>query len=81
MSFDFSEDAQRETDAFFKRTHKAIVPLTGEEILDDHLAMKPAQTAWERGRGPRPTNRVNPAWAGSPGKKPHHFLLAARGVG
>jgi Restriction endonuclease len=40
ISFDFSADALAEIDAFFKRTHKVIVPLTVQEILDEQVAMK-----------------------------------------
>lgn len=40
MSFDYSGDALTEIQAFFKRTHKVIVPLTVQEILDEQVAMK-----------------------------------------
>jgi hypothetical protein len=40
VSFDFSGDALREIGAFFKRAHKVIVPLTVQEILDEHIAKK-----------------------------------------
>lgn len=40
LSFDYSSDALSEIQAFFKRTHKAIVPLTVQEILDEQVAMK-----------------------------------------
>ena len=39
-SFDFSSDALTEIDAFFKRSHKVIVALTVQEILDEHIAKK-----------------------------------------
>lgn len=40
VSFDFSSDALREIDAFFKRSGKIIVALTVREILDEQIAMK-----------------------------------------
>jgi site-specific DNA-methyltransferase (adenine-specific) len=40
VSFDFTADAETEIPAFFKRTGKAIVPLTVREILDEELAMR-----------------------------------------
>ncbi len=40
VSFDYSEDAKREVHQFFKRSGKAIVLLTVQEILDEHIAMK-----------------------------------------
>ena len=40
ISFDFSSDALTEIDAFFKRSHKVIVPLTVQEILDEQIAKK-----------------------------------------
>jgi hypothetical protein len=40
VSFDYSDDAQREIDSFFKRSHKVIVALTVKEILDEHIAKK-----------------------------------------
>ena len=40
VSFDFSSDALTEIDAFFKRSHKVIVALTMQEILDEHIAKK-----------------------------------------
>ena len=40
VSFDYSEDALREIESFFKRSHKVIVALTVKEILDEHIAMK-----------------------------------------
>jgi hypothetical protein len=40
IAFDFSSDALREIDAFFRREHKAIVPLTVQEILDESIAKK-----------------------------------------
>jgi hypothetical protein len=38
VSFDYTQDALREIDAFFKRTNKLIVPLTVKEILDEQVA-------------------------------------------
>ena len=40
VSFEFSSDALREIDAFFRREHCIIVPLTVREILDETIAMK-----------------------------------------
>jgi len=40
ISFDFSSDALTEIDAFFKRSHKVIVALTVQEILDEQIARK-----------------------------------------
>jgi hypothetical protein len=40
VSFDYTEDALREADAFFRRTGKVIIPLTVQEILDEQLARK-----------------------------------------
>ena len=40
VSFEFSSDALREIDAFFRREHCIIVPLTVQEILEESLAMK-----------------------------------------
>ncbi len=41
VSFEFSSDALREVDAFFRREHRVIVPLTVREILDESIARKP----------------------------------------
>jgi hypothetical protein len=30
----------QEIESFFKRSHKVIVALTGQEILDEHIAEK-----------------------------------------
>ena len=40
VSFDYSEDALREIDGFFKKSGKAIIPLTVREILDEQIAKK-----------------------------------------
>ncbi|MFZ0284551.1 MAG: hypothetical protein WAL32_04930 [Terriglobales bacterium] len=40
VAFDFTSDALHEIDAFFRREHKAIVPLTVREILDESIAQK-----------------------------------------
>ena len=40
VSFDYSSDALSEIESFFKRSHKVIVPLTVQEILDEHIANK-----------------------------------------
>ena len=40
VSFEFSSDALREIDSFFRREHIIIIPLTVKEILDEQIAMK-----------------------------------------
>jgi hypothetical protein len=40
VSFDYSSDAMREIDSFFRKTGKVIVPLTVNEILNEQLARK-----------------------------------------
>jgi hypothetical protein len=40
VAFDFSSDALTEVDAFFRRQHTVIVPLTVKEILDERIAQK-----------------------------------------
>lgn len=40
VSFEFSSDALREVDSFFRREHRIIVPLTVREILDESIALK-----------------------------------------
>jgi hypothetical protein len=40
VAFDFSEDATREIQRFFKQSGKVIVALTVREILDEQIAMK-----------------------------------------
>jgi DNA modification methylase len=40
VAFDFSSDARREVDGFFRRSGKVIVALTVKEILDEELAKK-----------------------------------------
>jgi DNA modification methylase len=40
VSFDYSGDALAEIDQFFIRSHKVIVPLTVDDILNEHLARK-----------------------------------------
>jgi hypothetical protein len=40
VAFDFTSDALHEIGAFFKREHRAIVPLTVQEILDESIAQK-----------------------------------------
>jgi hypothetical protein len=40
VSFDFTSDALQEINSFFKRTGKAIIALTVQEILDEEIAMK-----------------------------------------
>ncbi len=40
VGFDYSDDALREIDAFFRKSGKVIVALTVREILDEQLAKK-----------------------------------------
>jgi hypothetical protein len=40
VSFDYSSDASQEIESFFKRSHKVIVALTVQEILDEQIAKK-----------------------------------------
>ncbi len=40
VSFDYSSDALQEIESFFKRSHKVIVALTVQEILDELIALK-----------------------------------------
>ena len=40
VSFEFSSDALREIDGFFRREHRVIIPLTVKEILDETIAQK-----------------------------------------
>ena len=40
VAFDYTSDALREIDAFFRKSGKAIVALTVREILDEQIARK-----------------------------------------
>ncbi|MEW6360395.1 MAG: restriction endonuclease [Planctomycetota bacterium] len=40
VAFDFSQDALKEVFAFFRKSHKVIIPLTVQEILDEQVARK-----------------------------------------
>jgi DNA modification methylase len=40
VSFDYTSDALREIDRFFREEHKIIIPLTVREILDEEIASK-----------------------------------------
>ena len=40
VSFDYSSDALREIDRFFREEHRIIIPLTVREILDEEIAKK-----------------------------------------
>ena len=40
VSFDYTDDALREADAFFRRSGKSIVLFTVQEILEEQLAKK-----------------------------------------
>jgi DNA modification methylase len=40
VSFDYSSDAMREIDRFFREEHRIIVPLTVREILEEEIARK-----------------------------------------
>lgn len=40
VSFDFTQDAEREIDAFFRKSGRIIIALTVREILDEQIAKK-----------------------------------------
>lgn len=40
VAFDYTADALREIDAFFRKSGKAIVALTVREVLDEEIAKK-----------------------------------------
>jgi site-specific DNA-methyltransferase (adenine-specific) len=40
VSFDYSSDALREIDRFFREEHRIIIPITVRDILDDEIARK-----------------------------------------
>jgi DNA modification methylase len=40
VAFDFSSDAEREIDSFFRRTGCVIIPLTVQDILEEQIARK-----------------------------------------
>jgi hypothetical protein len=40
VSFDYSQDAMSEIQAFFKKSGKVIIPFTVKEILDEQIAHK-----------------------------------------
>ena len=40
VSFDYTSDALREIDRFFREEHRVIIPLTVREILDEEIARK-----------------------------------------
>lgn len=40
VAFDFSSDALKEVDGFFRRSKKIIIPLTVKEILEEQIARK-----------------------------------------
>ncbi len=40
VAFDYTADALREIDAFFRKSGKAIIALTVREILDEEIARK-----------------------------------------
>jgi hypothetical protein len=40
VSFDYSSDALREIDRFFREEHRVIIPITGRDILDEEIARK-----------------------------------------
>lgn len=40
VSFDYSEDALKEVDAFFRKSRRSIIALTVKEILEERLAKK-----------------------------------------
>jgi hypothetical protein len=40
VAFDYTDDALREIDRFFKDDHAVVIPLTVQEILDEQIARK-----------------------------------------
>ena len=40
VAFDYSSDALTEIDAYFRKSHRVIIPLTVKEILDEQIAKK-----------------------------------------
>ena len=40
VSFDYTDDAMRKADAFFRRSGESIVLFTVQETLEEHLAKK-----------------------------------------
>ncbi len=40
IAFDYTKDALREIDGFFRKSGKAIIALTVREILDEAIAQK-----------------------------------------
>jgi len=40
VAFDYTDDALREIDAFFRKSGKAIIALTVREILEEEIARK-----------------------------------------
>ena len=40
VSFDYSSGALQGIESFSKRSHKVIIALTVQEILDEHIAKK-----------------------------------------
>jgi hypothetical protein len=40
VAFDYSSDATREIDAFFRKSGRVIIPLTVREILNEQIAKK-----------------------------------------
>jgi hypothetical protein len=40
VAFDYTRDALREIDAFFRKSGKAIIALTAREILEEEIARK-----------------------------------------
>jgi hypothetical protein len=40
VAFDYSNDAMRELDRYFKADHAVIIPLTVKEVLDEQIARK-----------------------------------------
>jgi hypothetical protein len=40
VGFDYTSDASREIDAFFRKSRRVIVPLKVKDILEDDIARK-----------------------------------------
>ncbi len=61
VSFDYTDDAMREADAFFRRSGKSIVLFTVQEILEEHLAKSWHEINDLPHPGPLPTGETRAA--------------------
>ena len=72
VSFEFSSDALREVDAFFRREHRVIAPLTVREMLEESIAKKLAPRS-------RRSKLVTPAASSTTDKVPTPPACKRRG--